>query len=129
EMSVWEGLPGPRVSGLFLLRATENVVGPTGPGLACRAWPLCQGGLTPPLQPDVLIEYSHRLTAAVASILLIATIIATIRSRSPRPVRRISVGLLVLLGLQIALGGITVLLRLPHVISTAHLVNALLTLG
>ena len=31
--------------------------------------------------------------------------------------------------MQIALGGITVLLQLPHLISTAHLVNALLILA
>ncbi len=34
-----------------------------------------------------------------------------------------------LLVVQIALGGITVLLKLPHLISTAHLVNALLILA
>lgn len=34
-----------------------------------------------------------------------------------------------LLLIQIALGGITVLLKLPHLISTAHLVNALLILA
>jgi cytochrome c oxidase assembly protein subunit 15 len=39
---------------------------------------------------------------------------------------RLGTVLLMLLGVQILLGGITVLLRLPHLISTAHLVNALL---
>ena len=37
--------------------------------------------------------------------------------------------LLALLAVQIALGGITVLLKLPDLISTAHLVNALLIFG
>ncbi len=122
-------LPWAAVVAVFLLMTIGNIVSATGSGLACPDWPLCHGRLIPPLEADVLIEYSHRLTAALASVLLITTIIATIRGSSARGVRRVGIALLVLFGAQIALGGVTVLLRLPHLISTAHLVNALLILG
>ncbi len=122
-------LPWAAVVAVFTLMTIGNIVSATGSGLACPDWPLCHGRLIPPFEPDVLIEYTHRLTAVVASVLLLATIIASIRRRSSDAMRRVGIGLLILLVVQIALGGITVLLRLPHLISTAHLVTALLILG
>ena len=117
------------VVAVFLLMTIGNVVSATGSGLACPDWPLCHGRIIPPLRADVLIEYSHRLAAAVASILLMATIALTVRRAARPATRRIGWTLLALLAVQIGLGGITVLLKLPDLISTAHLVNALLILG
>src|SRR5215472_13653289 len=112
------------VAAVFLLMTVGNVVSATGSGLACPDWPLCHGRFIPPLRTDVLIEYSHRAVAAVASILLVCTIVATLRRNTTRGARWIGIALGVLLALQIGLGGATVLLKLPHLISTAHLVNA-----
>ena len=117
------------VVAVFVLMTLGNIVSATGSGLACPDWPLCHGRLIPPMEADVLIEYGHRLAATVASVLLVVTLIVTIRAGSSRGMRRVGIGLLVLLGVQIALGGITVLLRLPHLISTLHLVTALMILG
>jgi heme A synthase len=117
------------VLAVFLLMTIGNVVSATGSGLACPDWPLCHGRLIPPLRADVLIEYSHRLSAALASVLVVAAGLTAFRTARVSGRRRIGLALVALLGVQIALGGITVLLRLPHLISTAHLVNALLILG
>ncbi len=117
------------VVALFLLMTLGNVVSATGSGLACPDWPLCHGRLVPPFRADVLVEYGHRLAAAVTSVLLVTTVVLTLRSRPSPGARRLGVGLLALLGLQITLGGVTVLLGLPYLVSTAHLVTALLILA
>jgi heme A synthase len=117
------------VVAVFFLMTLGNVVSATGSGLACPDWPLCHGSLIPPLRPDVLIEYSHRLAALAAAVLIVATTVLTLRGARAPGLRRLAWLLPALLAVQIALGGITVLLRLPHLISTAHLVNALLILA
>jgi heme A synthase len=118
------------VVAVFVLMTLGNVVSATGSGLACPDWPLCHGSLIPPLRADVLIEYGHRLSALAATVLILATTVATLRGPAPAGLlRRLAWLLPALLALQIALGGITVLLKLPHLVSTAHLVNALLILG
>jgi heme a synthase len=122
-------LAGAAVVAVFLLMTLGNVVSATGSGLACPDWPLCHGSVIPPLRLDVLIEYSHRLAALAATVLIVATTVLTLRGTRAPGLRRLAWLLPVLLAGQIALGGITVLLKLPHLISTAHLVNALLILA
>jgi heme A synthase len=117
------------VVAVFFLMTLGNVVSATGSGLACPDWPLCHGSVIPPLRLDVLIEYSHRLAALAATVLIVATTVLALRETRVPGLRRLAWLLPTLLAVQIALGGITVLLKLPHLISTAHLVNALLILG
>jgi heme A synthase len=117
------------VVAVFFLMTLGNVVSATGSGLACPDWPLCHGSLIPPLRPDVLVEYSHRLAALAATVLIVATSVVTLRRERVPGLRRLAWLLPALLAAQIGLGGITVLLKLPHLISTAHLVNALLILA
>ena len=114
---------------LFLLMTMGNIVSATGSGLGCPDWPLCHGRLLPPAQTEVLIEWSHRLKAIPFTLLLLVTVVLTRRRTKARAPRRLSLVLLGLVALQIALGGITVLFKLPHLVSTAHLVNALLILA
>src|SRR5229473_3177544 len=58
-------------TGTYLLIVLGAVVRITGSGLGCgEHWPLCNGRLLPPLDLPTLIEYAHRLVAALAALLL-----------------------------------------------------------
>jgi heme a synthase len=114
---------------LSLLMTMGNIVSATGSGLACPDWPLCHGRFLPPAQTEILIEYSHRLKAIPFTLLLLVTVFLTWRRTTARAPRRLSLILVGLLVAQIGLGGVTVLFKLPDLVSTAHLVNALLILA
>jgi len=111
---------------LFLLMTMGNIVSATGSGLGCPDWPLCHGRLLPPAQTEILIEFTHRLKAIPFTLLLLVTVALTWRRTTARAPRRLSLILVALLAAQIGLGGVTVLFKLPDLVSTAHLVNALL---
>jgi heme a synthase len=114
---------------LLLLMTMGNIVSATGSGLGCPDWPLCHGRLLPPAETQVLIEFSHRLKAIPFTLLLLVTVALTWRHTAARAPRRLGLILVALLAAQIGLGGVTVLFKLPDLVSTAHLVNALLILA
>ena len=110
---------------VFALVTLGGVVRVTDSGLGCPDWPLCHGKLIPPLEFKALIEYSHRLAASLTSTLILATaVLAWWRYRHlPRIVAPITLAL-GLLGIELILGGITVLTELPPTIVTVHLAVA-----
>ena len=57
----------------LLLVAIGGIVRATGSGDACPDWPRCAGEWLPPLEFPAIIEYSHRLAAAVTGVLIFAT--------------------------------------------------------
>src|SRR6266436_6593538 len=95
-------------------------------GLSCPDWPLCYGKVF--AFPDVgaLYEEAHRYTASIVSALIVALVIcALIWARKERQVLIPALIAPVLLAVQIVLGGLTVLWKLPPTIITAHLATAL----
>src|SRR3990170_1584085 len=56
----------------YLLIVIGGIVRVTGSGLGCPDWPTCYGSWIPPLRADALIEYSHRLVAALTTPLILA---------------------------------------------------------
>jgi len=114
----------------YLLIVIGGIVRVTGSGLGCPDWPTCYGAWIPPLRADALIEYSHRLVAALTTpIILAAAYVAWRRFRGHPMVSRPlfwAVGLLLVQGL---LGGFVVLLETPPNLVAVHLGVALVLLA
>ena len=105
--------------GLVVLGA---VVRSTGSGLACPDWPLCHGRILPPLQPHVLLEWSHRAVALGVSLLCAAL---AVRIAVGAALRRTLGGWMALalglLALQVVLGALTVWKLLHFSVVPLHL--------
>ena len=110
------------VFGLVIL---GGVVRLTESGLGCPDWPLCHGKIIPAMNTSTLIEYSHRLMASVVGVLVAVMAFGAWRSyrRYPWLVVPASIAV-VLLVIQVLLGGFTVLRELPGEIVMAHLATA-----
>src|ERR671914_629196 len=105
---------------LFILISIGGYVSASGVGLTCPDWPLCPAGLVP--MNEFLIEYFHRTIAATTGLLVLATMIITIKSSvAPKGMKIASIiaGSAVL-G-QITLGAFVIVERLHAVLVTAHL--------
>jgi heme a synthase len=112
---------------VFVLIVWGGIVRLSGSGLAIPDWPLAHGKLIPRPQPNVLIEYVHRVLAMLVGFATLAAAITVFRG----PVWRsrlsgLTVLALVALALQIFLGARVVLDELPIDRVVAHLVLAFL---
>ncbi len=114
----------------YVLVVLGGVVRVSGSGLGCPDWPLCHGRLLPPLNLHAIIEYSHRTTASLTSVLIVLTALAAWSAwRHRRDIVIPATIALGLLAVQVALGAITVRLELPPMIVLAHLATAMALLG
>jgi protoheme IX farnesyltransferase len=114
----------------YALVVLGGVVRVSGSGLGCPDWPLCHGRLLPPLNLHAIIEYSHRTTASLTSVLVVLTaVVALIAWRKRRDIVIPAAVALGLLLVQVVLGAITVRLELPPMIVLAHLATAMALLA
>ena len=111
----------------FALIVIGSVVRTTGSGLACPDWPLCQGRLIPPLQFNVMIEWSHRMVALFVSLSILSLFGLTVSRVALRErLAWLALLALALLGLQVMLGALTVWKLLDPSVVSGHLGAALL---
>ncbi len=116
----------------YLLIVLGAVVRITGSGMGCGDdWPVCHGRLVPSLADiATLIEWSHRLVAAIVSILIAGLAALTWWNRRRGDgVSRAGYLALALLVLQVLLGAVTVRLELPPWSVILHLGTAMVLLA
>src|SRR6185312_11772213 len=89
-------------------------------GLATNDWPLSNGQVFPKMVGNLFWEHGHRMVATTVGFLTICLVVFLFAKEKRRWVRRL--GLLALFGViaQGLLGGLTVKLSLPLIVSTAH---------
>ena len=104
----------------FLLVIAGSLVTTTGSALAVPDWPLAFGQLFPRMEGGVLYEHGHRMIAGVVVILVIALEVWTEMAETRASVKWLARAMVASIIIQALLGGMTVLLRLPPAVSSAH---------
>ena len=105
---------------LFALIFIGGYVSASGVGLTCPHWPLCPAGLVP--MSDFIVEYIHRTVAATTALLVILTMVFTLKAKSSP--RGMKISSLVASGAaigQVSLGGAVIVEQLHATLVTIHL--------
>jgi heme a synthase len=132
----------------FVLILVGGVVRVSDSGLGCgpagsgfHGWPFCNGDVAPGVDLNSIVEYTHRVLAAVVGFMMLALVVLAWRRGPKQPARPAAQGskyreyrlvtgvLLVLVAAQGALGGLTVEENLEEAYVAAHLGLAMLLLG
>jgi protoheme IX farnesyltransferase len=124
-MTVLRRLSAATAATTLALVAIGGVVRATGSGDACPDWPRCFGGWLPPLEVHALIEYSHRLAAVVAGLLIFGTAwVAWRRERDPGVLWPILAAVVVVI-VQAGIGRIRIVGGPHAIVVTVHLLVAM----
>ena len=114
---------------VYTLMIIGAFVRTSGFGLACPDWPTCHGQIIPEFTTPVIAEYTHRMVAALSTLLVLTTMVLAIKRHRKTRVAlfaTLSFGLIIV---QVFLGMWTVLSGLNPIIGTAHLALAAAVFG
>jgi heme a synthase len=113
---------GVATAALFLVTVGAFVTSRAA-GLSVPDWPLSFGQLNPEgwwHDPAVRAEHGHRLLAGLIALLTVALALWARQSQAPRRARRAAWLAVAAVLIQALLGGLTVLLLVPSLVSMAH---------
>jgi cytochrome c oxidase assembly protein subunit 15 len=114
----------------YLLVTLGGVVCITDSSRGCPDWPACYGQLLPPMRIDSILEYTHRLTAALTLLVIVASaILGWLKSRSVRWVAWPPLVAIFFLLAVSAFGAMVVLRGLEPGLAALDLGSALAVLG
>jgi len=100
-------------------------------GLACPDWPLCNGSVVPDLaDTGILVEYIHRMVAALTGIFMLSTLVAAVLWFRPEMrIVTLSVMSFAILVTQVAVGALTITSGNDWAVVTIHLALGTATLA
>lgn len=115
---------------IFIQMVMGGIIVGEDAGFVCPDWPLCHGQVMPKLSGLVLLELVHRLSALLVLVFVLINVgIVLKRYRHDRAMVRVIVLALASLMLQVIVGGLIVLLKLPGITTTIDVMNSMLLLG
>ncbi|WP_248905244.1 COX15/CtaA family protein [Halocatena marina] len=132
-------LSGAVLAGTYVLMLLGAYTSAIGAGLSCPDWPMCYGTLVPFLHPEIMnqtpysaiqifAEWAHRGVAMLVGIGIFGTAVVAHYLRKPPFVRWSVTIAVLLLPVQVIVGGLTVTEKLQPIIVTSHLGIATLIL-
>ena len=101
-----------------------------GTSLNSNDWPYCNGSLSFPSNWPAQVEYMHRLLSVIATVLLVASnlVVWMLKPRPLAAARALLLALILLL-LEVYLGGVVINANLNVVIGTISLATATMVFG
>ncbi|WP_208590595.1 COX15/CtaA family protein [Gracilibacillus suaedae] len=114
----------------YLLIVFGGYVASSESGMGCGPeWPLCNGAVIPELQGDTLIEFAHRVIGLVLFLLFSQIVLHIYKKKRYHHLKTITLNSYLLLLFQILAGAVVVILDLPALVVTLHLVLAMIFSG
>ncbi|NWQ43253.1 COX15/CtaA family protein [Bacillus sp. EB106-08-02-XG196] len=111
----------------YILIVFGGYVASSESGMGCGPeWPLCNGEVIPILENETLIEFAHRAIGLLLAILVGTLFVLIKRNKNNKILQTAGNWLISLLTLQILAGAVVVVLDLPTIIITVHLLVAML---